>query len=86
MLLLMGGAVFIAFNSIMSLSSSGFDAISTALAPNHRLNWQARMTMIAIGGGLLTFVLWRVSSMGMLGAAVAEVVVQKPPVFLSVTK
>jgi predicted lysophospholipase L1 biosynthesis ABC-type transport system permease subunit len=81
MLLLMGNTVYMAFNSIMTLTSTGFDAISTALSRNHRLNWHSRMTMMAIGGGLMLFVLWRVSSMGMLGAAVAEIPAIKPPVF-----
>jgi hypothetical protein len=84
MLLLTGGAVFIALSSMWTIGRNGFGAISTAMMPNHRLNWQSRMMMATIGFGLLLFMMWRASAIGLLGGTVPSAPPDRAPVFFSV--
>jgi hypothetical protein len=85
MLFLMSGALFMALGSMWTIGRNGFGAISTAMMPNHRLTWQSRMMMITIGLGLLLFLMWRASAIGLLGGSVSSPAPDKSPVFFSVT-
>jgi hypothetical protein len=84
MLMLMGGALIMSLGSMWSLAANGFGAIATAIQPNHRLDFSQRTTMIAIGVGLILFVVWRAASVGLLGGHVQYVAPERPPVFFTV--
>lgn len=83
-LLFMGGWLVAALGAIADIVHTGFRTIAAAGSPNHRLNMTNRMMMVSIGFGLLLFVLWRASSMGLVGAEAPVLPPAKPPLFMEV--
>ena len=81
MLFFMGGALVMAMNSMWTLIRNGTGAITAALVANHRLSWTNRLVMIAMGLGLLLFVLWRARAMGLIGPENNIVPPEHPPMF-----
>jgi hypothetical protein len=84
MLLLMSGAIFMSVRSMWALMANGFGSVATALQPNHRLDFSSRTMMIAIGVGLILFVLWRAMAVGLIGGDVEFLPPEKVPVFFTV--
>jgi hypothetical protein len=77
-----GGANFMSFNAIITLATNGFGALGTAVSRNHWLTWQTRLTIVAVGCGLLLFLLWRIDRSGLLGGPVREAPADAPFFFL----
>jgi hypothetical protein len=84
MLFFMGSSVMMFVNSASTLFNSGLNAVTTALGGNHRLTFNDRLTLIAIGLGLFVFVAWRTNAAGLFGKPVVDVPPERPPLFLEI--
>ena len=84
MLFFMGRSVTMGMNNLWGLIKSGFGAITAAMAANHRLTITNRFVMVAIGGGLILFAVWRASKMGLIGPDDDYVPPERPPMLFDV--
>jgi hypothetical protein len=82
-LFFMGRAMMFFLSSSIQLVGIGAGILSTAFIVNHRLSANDRVTLIAVGLGLLVFVLWRAQAGGIL-TRVVEVEPERPPVFFDI--
>jgi hypothetical protein len=82
-LLFMGRAVMFFLSSSMQVVGAGVGILGAAFSANPRLSADNRLTMIAVGLGLLVFVLWRAQAGGMFTRIVVHEV-ERPPVFFDI--
>jgi hypothetical protein len=59
MMFFFGRSMMMFLNAAITILGSGLSAIPTAVSANHRLSGYDRITMLAIGFGLMAFIVWR---------------------------